>query len=213
MTDTAIIGLALRNQSNLEAALRIGENFREIRLAVVRSFLVSFRDRLREWSIAAGEGWQVVEERPAGNWVEQPENKWLHILLRKEGWPSLVGVGMTSDVNGPRELYLGVMAPSRKDWNENPSANLRWYGKVPDIFIGPETRGAISNKLGGSWKTGPWWVAYSYLRDDDGHDISNWLDRETVARLFSEKDSLCNALVKKFIYIATSIAKIKMTSN
>ena len=86
MVDTAIVGLALKDEKNLEAALRIGKNFDEIRHDVMRTFLRCVRDGLKEWVKKNDEEWEVVETWPGGNWIEQPlRNGCLFFYTRKPG--------------------------------------------------------------------------------------------------------------------------------
>ena len=75
MVDTAIVGLALKDEKNLETALRIGKNFDEIRHDVMRTFLRCVRDGLKEWAKKNNEEWEVVETWPGGNWIEQPRTE------------------------------------------------------------------------------------------------------------------------------------------
>jgi hypothetical protein len=101
MTDTAIVGLALKDEKNLEAALRIGKNFDEIRQDVMRTFLTCVRDGLKEWAKKNDEEWEVVETWPGGNWIEQPIKIWLPLLLHKKAWPEEVGVAIQAEHSGP----------------------------------------------------------------------------------------------------------------
>jgi hypothetical protein len=94
MVDAAIVELALKDQPNLEAALRIGKNFDEIRRNVASTFLRCVQDGLEEWARPNGEDWEVVAEWPGGNWIKRLDMKWLPLLLRKRAWPALVGVAI-----------------------------------------------------------------------------------------------------------------------
>src|SRR5271166_3477529 len=104
MVDTAIIGLALKDENHLEAALRVGENFIEIRRSVVTAFLGCILVHLEEWVQKHGEDWEVRVKWRVGNWIERPMDKYLPLLLRKRSWPAMVGVGIQAEWTGPSEV-------------------------------------------------------------------------------------------------------------
>jgi PD-(D/E)XK nuclease superfamily len=143
MVDAAIVGLALKDQQNLEAALRIGKNFDEIRRNVANTFLRCVQDGVEGWARQQGEDWELVMTWPGGNWTERSDKKWLPLLLRKKAWPALVGVAIQADRNGPWEVFIGILGPTQDTWNEpkSVSQNRQFYGeqKVPfavDVEIG-----------------------------------------------------------------------------
>ncbi len=57
MADAAIVSLALKSRDNLDAAWRIAENFKTIRLEVISLFLLSIRDHLDRWLQTRGAEW------------------------------------------------------------------------------------------------------------------------------------------------------------
>ena len=113
MVDAAIVGLALKDPQNLEAALRIGTSFDEIRRNVASIFLRCVQERLVEWVLQQGEDWEVVVKWDGGNWVEQPGKKWLPLLLRKRAWPELVGVAIQAEEPGPCKVFIGICGPTQ----------------------------------------------------------------------------------------------------
>ena len=65
MVDAAIVELALKDQPNLEAALRIGKNFDAIRRKVASKFLSCVQKGLEEWARQQGGDWEVVMTWPS----------------------------------------------------------------------------------------------------------------------------------------------------
>src|SRR5262249_49215610 len=101
MADAAIVGLALRDKQNLEAALRIGEKFDEIRHNVWSPVLRCVQDGLKEWARQQDGDWEVKATWEFGNWIEQPHVRYLPLCLRKRAWPPLMGVAIVADESGP----------------------------------------------------------------------------------------------------------------
>jgi hypothetical protein len=169
MVDAAIVELALKDQPNLEAALRIGKNFDEIRRNVASTFLRCVQDGLEEWARANGEDWEVVAEWPGGNWIKRLDMKWLPLLLRKRAWPALVGVAIQPERTGPSEVFIGICGPTQDRWNnKDVIINTRLYGEH-NKFIGKESRQRIAKKIGlPEPRQDDWWVQYENLRDAAG---------------------------------------------
>jgi hypothetical protein len=116
VVDAVIVGLALKDQQNLEAALRIGKSFNEIRRSVACTFLRCVQEGLEGWARQQGEDWELVVRWPGGNWVEQPDKKWLPLLLRKRAWPALMGVAIQAEEPGPRKVFMGICGPTQDAW-------------------------------------------------------------------------------------------------
>jgi hypothetical protein len=137
MADTAIVGLALKDQQNLEAALRIGKSLDDIRRNVASTFLRCVQDGLEGWARQQGEDWELVVTWPGGNWTERPDKKWLPLLLRKKAWSALVGAVIQAEQNGPWEVSIGIFGPTQDTWSEPKSVrqNRQFYGEQNN-FIG-----------------------------------------------------------------------------
>ncbi len=210
MVDTAIVGLALKDENNLEAALRIGENFIAIRSGVVTAFLECILVHLEEWVQKHGEDWEVRLKWRVGNWIERPMDKYLPLLLRKSSWPALVGVGIQAEWTGPSEVFIGVSGPTQATWNTDGSAakNAQFYGEF-NRFIGPESRQRIVKAVEPPGQQSNWWVYYTKnLSDSAGQDISDWRDSKLVRRLFSDRDALSMLIVIKMTSLATTIGSL-----
>ena len=95
MTGSAIIDLAMHSENNLDAALRIGEEFEKIKAKVYSKLLTDVKGQLLTWVSEKKGGWELVYEWNRGNWIENPTSvKWCPLLLRKQNWPSLMGAAM-----------------------------------------------------------------------------------------------------------------------
>ena len=117
MADAAIVGLAIKDEKNLEAALRIGASFDEIRYNVARRLLRCVQDGLEEWARQQDNDWEVVTTWPGGNWVERPGQRWLPLSLRKRAWPAMVGVSIVAENPGPTQIFIGISGPTKNLWN------------------------------------------------------------------------------------------------
>jgi hypothetical protein len=205
MVDAAIVGLALKDPQNLEAALRIGNSFDEIRRNVASIFLRCVQERLVEWVLQQGEDWEVVVKWDGGNWVEQPGKKWLPLLLRKRAWPELVGVAIQAEEPGPCKVFIGICGPTQDSWNETVSVNTQLYGEQ-NKFTGRESRQRIAKAMDLKVPRNDWWVQYDeYLRDANGQDVSDWREITTVTRLYSEKDAVCKHITGQMAELAARI--------
>ena len=212
MADTAVIALAQFNDQNLEAALRIGENFDAIRHNVARAFLICIQDRLKTWAEQNGEDWEILADWRGRNWIERPELRHLPILLRKRLWPALVGVVIRADHEGPGGVFIGVFGPTQDGWNEDEANNTRLYGKQFK-FIGQETRVRISKALEKPLRGGIWVHYGKPLTDRNNHDISNWRDTEIVTRLQSERVPLSEYIAGEMTKMAAKIGDLVMDAT
>ncbi len=207
MADAAIIGLALKDTQNLEAALRIGENLSEIKSKVVSAFLQCIHDRLKGWAQEKGEHWEVMMYGLGRNWIEKPNERYLPVLLRKRSWPAMVGAGISAEQNGPQEVFIGVCGATQDTW-KNDRNSVPLYGEN-DKFIGQDSRQRISNAIQSLGQQSSWWVYYEKsLMDSDGQNISDWRDLKTVERLYSERDALSKHIVGRITSLAASIDSI-----
>ncbi len=209
MADTAIVGLALKDEKTLEAALRIGENFVEIRRNVMREFLKCVQGRLEELAQKKEEDWEVTVKWPGGNWIEQPVAKFLPLLLRKRAWPALMGVAIQAEMTGPFGIFIGICGPMQDEWNKDVSGNTRLYGEQ-NKFCGKESRYRIAKAVGRKEPQYPWWVYYDKIRDAAGQDISDWRETATITRLYSEKDkdALCTHIIDQMTDLAAKIGSL-----
>jgi hypothetical protein len=206
MVDTAIVDLALTNQQNLEAALRIGESVREIKLSVLRKLLTSVYDGLKEWAKRRqGKDWEVVVVWPGGNWIEKPNTEQLPLLLRRQDWPALVGVAIQAEhlaSSGPWGVFIGICGPTQDEWG-NP--RRKRYGEQKR-FVGQESRLRIANAVGSLEPEQGFWVWYKgTLKDSAGRDISNWTDITTVTRLYAERDAVCEHIKGRMEELAAKL--------
>jgi hypothetical protein len=182
MIDTAIVGLALKDRQNLVAALRIGKSADEIRRKVLSTFLKRVQDGLKEWVRQQDEDWEVVVTWPGGDWIEQPDRKWLPLLLRRKAWPALVGVAIIAQHEPPSEVFIGIQGPTQDAWQP---IDDKLYGKQ-NRFIGRESRQRISARVIGE-RQEPFWVHREpRLRDAAGQNMSDWTEPTTVTWLYSD---------------------------
>jgi len=208
MVDTAIVGLALSDQKNLEAALRIGEAREDIKGDVARGFLEGVKDGLESFARQQSEEWEVVETWPAGNWIEKPAKKRLPLLLRKKTWPALVGVGIQAEQAGqygPWGVFIGICGPTQDEFNKGVD-NTRFYGGQSK-FVGLQSRQRIADETGLKQPEGTWWVQWEPLRDTDGTDLSDWRDITTVKLLY-DRDGVSKHVIERITGLATKIAAI-----
>jgi hypothetical protein len=209
MADAAIISLALTNKQNLEGALRISANAEDIRNGVLRPFLHAVETGLTHLADEKGPDWEVRGLRgdwPKGQWSDNPSAKWLPILLRRRCWPNMVGAAIQADSDGPRHIKTGIGAVTEHAW-VNDKQSVPYYGEPLLPFIGPASR----NKLIGAVEAPPneWWSQLDRLTDDTGRDISNWTDVDTVLRIYRERDSLCDQVVRTLGDLAEKIDNVK----
>ena len=209
MGDAAIVGLALKDGKNLEAALRIGDSLEEIRLHVVSAFLASIQDRLKEWARNRGEEWEVRSNWNGKNWIERPAEKYLPIILRKGSWPAMVGAVIQADWSGLATVIIGAAAPTREAWKgkDGGAGNVQFYGSEIN-FVGEQSVNRITKKIapqGKSPDSQAWWAHWDRLTDSTGQIICNWRARGTICRLHSEKDPLSEVIVDKLTHIASDM--------
>jgi len=203
MIDTAIVGLALKDQQNLEAALRIGKSTDDIRRQVLSALLKHVQTGLQDWSKKQDKDWEVVAKWPGGNWVEEPKLRWLPLLLRKKAWPPLVGVTIMAQFVGPSGVFIGIHGPTQDTWNNNNGT--KFFGEQ-NQFIGLESRKRIATWIDRKEATN-YWVYYGPpLRDSAGQDISNWTDTTTVTRLYSDSEKEAAAITQQMTALAEKIS-------
>jgi hypothetical protein len=204
MIDTAIIGLALKDQQNLEAALRISKSTNEIRRKVLSTFLKHVQTGLQEWVRKQDKDWEVVAKWPGGNWIEQPDKKWLPLLLRKKAWPALVGVAIQAEYDGPWEVFIGILGPTQDTWRSDDGT--KYFGEQ-NQFIGLDSRQRIARVIGPEGKD--YWVDRDLpLRDAAGQDISDWRDTTTVTRLYSDSEKEAVAITGRMTGLAEKISSL-----
>jgi hypothetical protein len=212
MADTAIVGLALRDPKNLDAALRIGENYGEIKRVVVKNFLQFIYDGLQAWAKERGEDWEVLTTWPSGSWIDKPDKKHLPVLLRKKSWPTMVGVAITAEQNGPHEVFIGIHGPTEKAFLKDSGASAY---DASTIFIGQESRNRIVNAITAPVKQrSDWWVFYDeYMTDSTGQSIFDWRDSTIVIRLNSEQVTLGNFIIGRITSLAASISGLVINAS
>jgi hypothetical protein len=193
MTGNAIVELALRSTDNLDAALRIGDQSKQIRQRVAAAVLSNVQRRLEQWVQQNSGDWELNSSWPGGNWVMAPSENYLHILLRRKGWPSMVGAALSNEKKGPSEVFVGILAPTQRTWDNDRNVVSR-YG-MQTGFIEDNRRQAIAEALGLAAPESNWWVDWDMLRDIDGQDISDWTVIETMKRLHAKSDVLAKQIV------------------
>jgi len=203
MTGNAIVALALRSIDNLDAALRIGDQFQQIRQRVAVAILSNVNRRLEQWVQQNSGDWELNSTWPGGNWIMTPFEKYLHILLRRKGWPSMVGAALAADERGPSEVFVGILAPTQRTWDNDPNG-VRRYG-MQTGFIEDDGRQAIAAALGLAAPKSNWWVDWDMLRDIDGQDISDWTAIETIKRLHAKSEELAKQIVNKIEKLAQKV--------
>jgi hypothetical protein len=207
MTGDAIVDLALRSIDNLDAALRIGDQYLRIRERVVVAILTDVQRRLGQWVQLNARDWELNDTWPGGNWIKTPFQKFLPVLLRRKGWPSMVGAALVPDDIGPSKVFVGIMAPTQRTWDDDTSS-VKWYGTRAG-FIDDNTRQTIAAALGLATPDSPWWVNVEALRDsNDGQDISDWRTIETIKRLHTRSDELARQIVEKIQMLAQKLDAI-----
>ena len=117
MVDTAIVGLALKDSQNLEAALRIGDSAAAIRRPVWIAFLKRVQAGLEEWVRQQGGDWEVRVTWAGGDWTVAPDKKWLPILLRRRTWPA-TWAGRSSPSRMGLYVFIGVFGPTQDTWDK-----------------------------------------------------------------------------------------------
>jgi hypothetical protein len=207
MVNAAIVELALRDEQNLEAALRIGESLVAIRLKIATNLLRCVYDGLKGWAQHQDAGWEVVESWPGGNWIEQPDQAMLPLVLRNSTWPELVGVVIQAEGTGPHNIYIGIFGQLRNDWTPR---KRELYGEQTK-FVGHQSRQRIVEEIektekGNTSKQSVWVYWDRKLKHRDGQDISDWRDIKTVTRLHSEKDKVCEYIKLRMTDLAAKIS-------
>jgi hypothetical protein len=195
MTGNAIVDLALRSIDNLDAALRIGGQSQRIRERVAIAVLSNVRRRLEQWVQQNSGDWELNIAWQGGNWIVTPFERYLPILVRRKGWPSMVGVALSAGAKGPSEVFVGISAPTQTEWDTNADI-VGLYG-MQTGFIEETRRQAISAAFGLAAPRSGWWVDWEMLRDTDGQDISDWRTTETITRLHAKDDELAKQIVDK----------------
>jgi hypothetical protein len=111
-----------------------------------------------------------------------------------------------------RHRSLSELAdPTQDGFNSNGRANRALFGEQT-TFIGQESRQRIQREIEGP--QAPLWVQYGrYMRDADGQDISDWRDIATVARLYSERDAVCNHIVGQMVELAAKMSKLDIDTT
>ena len=202
MTGNAIVDLALRSTDNLDAALRIGEKCQQIRERVTKSILSDIQRNIERWIEKQSEDWELCINWPRGNWIKTPSSSYLHILLRRPIWPSMVGASLTADGTGPSNIAVGILAPSQKTWEKDKGAE--YYGPH-DFFIDDNKRQEIATALEMTAPESPWWVKSEVLKDIDGRNISDWRDIETIKRLHATGERLAVEITNKMEELAQTV--------
>lgn len=193
MAGNAIVELALRSVDNLDAALRIGGEYQRIRENVAATVLSDVQRRIEQWIQQHPGDWELNIAWPGGNWVTTPAIKWYPILLRRKAWPSLLGAALVPNNPGPKDVGVGVWAPTQSTWDGALNDNAKCYGSRSG-FIDDNQKQAIAVALKMA-KQEPWWVDWHYLRDADGKDISDWTTVENIKRLHLKSNELAKQIV------------------
>jgi hypothetical protein len=105
-----------------------------------------------------------------------------------------------------RQRSLSESADQRKKTWKDDNSSIRYYGEQ-NAFIGEESRKRITSAIQMA-RQSPWWVQYGVLMDADGQNISNWKDLTTVARLYSERDAVCNHIVGQMVELAAKMRNL-----
>ena len=117
-----IVKLALYNEDNLQGALLIAENAKEIRNTIFKKLLRDVETRLLQVVQHKGSDWKLSLDWPRGRWCKTPEARFLLILLRRNSWPAMVGAAIQAERNGPDEVFVGICGPTEATWNADGQA-------------------------------------------------------------------------------------------
>lgn len=159
--------------------------------------MTNVQRRLVKWVQQNAEDWELECAWPAGNWIETPSEKWLPILLRRKRWPVLVGVALCADGRGPSSVFVGIQAPTKKEWDVDKDS-VRFFGALRGPFIDDNAKQAIAVAIELAIPTQHYWVNKNSLRDIDGQDISDWRTVETIKRLYAKSgDEIAAQIVEK----------------
>ncbi|MDD2770337.1 MAG: PD-(D/E)XK nuclease family protein [Methylococcus sp.] len=163
MCNNALIKYAMTTPENVDAALRIAECGESLKENIRKKFLEEVLGRMEELAKTLGGDWEVRHEWPGGDWTTTTTMRHLPILLRKKDWPSMAGIAIQAGSTGPKDVQVGVMAPTYQVW-QNTIKNIEWretnYGKQ-QTFAGLESRKKILTGLEQGEDGGGWWI-YSH---------------------------------------------------
>ena len=208
MVDQHIIDISVESQESLEAALRIGRNYNDVKQEVVRRALQGTVDLAKAWAEQRRtEGWEVITDWKKGSWIASPYDRFLPVMLRKKNWP-MMGVIVMAGQNGPCEIEIAVMAPSRATWEEAGNS-ADYYGEW-SAFVDDETRSrivALKERFPELNKESVWEPLFSLLRFD-GRDISDLRQDDAVLFVNTNMERLIKWLAERMIGLAKQLSDI-----
>jgi hypothetical protein len=211
MITSEITRLAMQDRQNLESALLICKSEVAIRRKVVTEFLNLLGQELKNWAENQGSDWEVTSKWNGKSWIDDPDMKYLPILLRKKRWPPMCGIAIQGENPALKFVAVGVIAPSQACWNQKKEERENLYGKI-DKFVSPDTITCIrdifkdkTNLCAAS--SSDWWVAWELL--DDGVGLSDWTSDETILRLFSKREQIAGKIILRMGEIAKMIEGIQ----
>jgi len=202
MSGDVIVDLAFRSPDYLDAALRIGDRFEQIKAMVIHTLLTSVQRRLGQWVQQRAGDWELIDAWPGGSAINSPGSG-LPILLRKRRWPARVGAALSGDSR--TAMFYGILAQSQESWNRD-AGNERRYGRQTG-FIDDDKRQAIAEACKLNQPRSAYWLDWEYLRDIDGRDIRNWTSVETISLLHARNDTLAQHIASKLEGLAEKICK------
>ena len=216
--DQAVIQLALNSKQNLEAALRIGKVYDQIRCQVSQEFLKLVESRLADWSKKKGPSWELISQWPGGSWVDKPDLQEFPILLRKRSWPDMVGVCL---IHEHEELNLCVMGITREKWDKykNEGKYCKKYGDKKR-FIGPASRERLGltakrycqntrHDTDDDWY--PLWLCE--FRGDSDYDITPWSKPAVLAQLATDGGAMAQSIVMYMTKLAEAFENIEINEE
>jgi hypothetical protein len=207
-----IIYNLVKSQESLEAALRVGRLYADVKLEVVRRVLQGTVDLVKAWAEQRGnEGWEVITDWKKGSWITSPNSRFLPIMLRKKDWP-MMGVIVMAGGYGPREIEIAVMAPSRATWEE-AGDSVEYYGDW-SAFVDDDTRsrvGELKEEFPELNKHSPWEPLYGFLHFE-GMDISDLREDEAVLFVNHSMTRLVERLGEQMIELAKKLSEIQIKS-
>jgi hypothetical protein len=87
MTGDAIVDLTLRSDEDLDAALRIGDQYQRIKERVFVRVLSHVQIGLERWGQQSFDDWELISEWQGGNWIRTPSNRLLKNPKRDPNFP------------------------------------------------------------------------------------------------------------------------------
>jgi len=182
-----IVDYALKDQHNLEIALKIGIAFDEIRKRIITDFLDALENALRgsldneKWTILDNLKEIVLKE---GIWSSK--NKGCYIT--KKEWQSTCLIGIESDTNGARNFFISV----RKNQKE---------------ILKPTESGNLKNLLDNEYKKGSSGGPWLYYRYFDGI-YRDWNNEEILIDMIFKKDETVSYFKEPILTIAKIVTPL-----